>query len=132
MWTIDLNADLGEGFGPWTMGDDEAMLGIVSSANVACGGHASDPDTMARTLQLARARGVVTYSSGNHAQAVALAAREFGVAIHSFDQTRTDAAHSYRFGVGRAVAGWCFDCCSPTAQQFSRSLIVMFSEVKSR
>ncbi len=60
MWTIDLNADLGEGFGPWTMGDDEAMLGIVSSANVACGGHASDPDTMARTLQLARARGVVT------------------------------------------------------------------------
>jgi UPF0271 protein len=60
MWTIDLNADLGEGYGPWTMGDDAAMLGLVSSANVACGGHAGDPDTMAKTLQLARDNGVVT------------------------------------------------------------------------
>jgi UPF0271 protein len=57
---IDLNADLGEGFGPWTMGDDAAMLAIVSSANVACGGHASDPDTMAHTLTLAKQHGVVT------------------------------------------------------------------------
>lgn len=55
---IDLNADLGEGFGPWTMGDDAAMLDIVTSANVACGGHASDPDTMWRTLQAARDAGV--------------------------------------------------------------------------
>ena len=60
MWTIDLNADLGEGYGPWTMGDDAAMLDIVSSANVACGGHASDPETMFRTLTLAKQRGVVT------------------------------------------------------------------------
>ncbi len=58
--TIDLNADLGEGYGPWTMGDDAAMLDIVSSANVACGGHASDPDTMAKTLILAKTRSVVT------------------------------------------------------------------------
>ena len=56
---IDLNSDLGEGFGPWPMGDDETMLGIVSSANVACGGHASDPETMYRTLVLARENGVV-------------------------------------------------------------------------
>jgi UPF0271 protein len=55
---IDLNSDLGEGFGPWAMGDDAAMLGIVTSANVACGGHASDPETMFRTLCLARDRGV--------------------------------------------------------------------------
>ncbi|KAB7647601.1 LamB/YcsF family protein [Polymorphobacter fuscus] len=60
MTTIDLNADLGEGYGPWTMGDDAAMLDVVSSANVACGGHASDPETMFRTLELAKARGVVT------------------------------------------------------------------------
>jgi UPF0271 protein len=60
VWTIDLNADLGEGYGPWTMGDDAAMLDVVSSANVACGGHASDPETMFRTLTLAQARGVVT------------------------------------------------------------------------
>jgi UPF0271 protein len=56
---IDLNSDLGESFGPWKMGDDEAILQIVTSANVACGGHASDPETMFRTLQIARARGVV-------------------------------------------------------------------------
>ena len=56
---VDLNADLGEGYGPWTMGDDAAMLGIVSSANIACGGHASDPETMYRTLVLARDNGVV-------------------------------------------------------------------------
>ncbi|NIJ35978.1 UPF0271 protein [Sphingopyxis panaciterrae] len=59
MRSIDLNSDLGEGFGPWLMGDDEAMLAIVTSANVACGGHASDPETMYRTLALAAARGVV-------------------------------------------------------------------------
>lgn len=56
---IDLNADLGEGFGPWSMGDDAAMLGIVTSANVACGGHAGDPDVMFATLNLAKERGVV-------------------------------------------------------------------------
>jgi UPF0271 protein len=45
---INLNADLGEGYGPWKMGDDAAMLDIVASANIACGGHAGDPDTMRR------------------------------------------------------------------------------------
>ncbi|WP_425040709.1 LamB/YcsF family protein [Primorskyibacter sp. S187A] len=55
---IDLNSDLGEGFGPWSMGDDAEMLSIVTSANVACGGHASDPETMFETLSLAKARGV--------------------------------------------------------------------------
>lgn len=56
--TIDLNSDLGEGFGPWAMGDDVQMLSIVTSANIACGGHASDPETMYRTLVLARENGV--------------------------------------------------------------------------
>lgn len=56
---IDLNADLGEGFGPWPMGDDAAMLGLVSSANVACGGHAGDPETMFTTASTAVQRGVV-------------------------------------------------------------------------
>jgi len=55
---IDLNSDLGESYGPWGMGDDAAMLSIVSSANIACGGHASDPETMFKTLQLARSNGV--------------------------------------------------------------------------
>jgi UPF0271 protein len=56
--SIDLNADLGEGFGPWRMGDDDALLGIVSSANVACGFHAGDPLTMARVCASAAANGV--------------------------------------------------------------------------
>ena len=55
---IDLNADLGEGYGPWRMGDDEALLGVLSSANVACGFHAGDPLIMDRTVRLAGARGV--------------------------------------------------------------------------
>ncbi|WP_322095433.1 LamB/YcsF family protein [Paraburkholderia bannensis] len=55
---IDLNADLGEGFGPYRMGEDEAMLDIVSSANVACGFHAGDPVIMDRTVRTAKARGI--------------------------------------------------------------------------
>jgi len=55
---IDLNADLGEGFGPWRMGEDEALLDIVSSANLACGFHAGDPVIMDRTVRMARALGV--------------------------------------------------------------------------
>ncbi len=55
---IDLNSDLGEGFGPWTMGDDDALLGIVTSANVACGYHAGDPLIMDRTVRAAQANKV--------------------------------------------------------------------------
>lgn len=55
---IDLNADLGEGFGPWTMGDDAQMLSLVTSASIACGGHAGDPETMYRTLMQAKKNGV--------------------------------------------------------------------------
>jgi UPF0271 protein len=56
---MDLNSDLGESFGPWSMGDDAAMLRVVTSANIACGGHASDPETMFATLSMAAERGVV-------------------------------------------------------------------------
>ncbi len=55
---INLNADLGESYGAWTMGEDEALLDIVASANVACGFHAGDPLVMRRTLQAAGRRGV--------------------------------------------------------------------------
>ncbi|WP_037576287.1 LamB/YcsF family protein [Phaeacidiphilus oryzae] len=55
---IDLNADLGEGFGRWTLTDDEALLSIVTSANIACGFHAGDPATMRRVCELAAERGV--------------------------------------------------------------------------
>ena len=55
---IDLNADLGESFGVWRLGDDDAMLGIVSSANVACGFHAGDPAGLLRVCRSAAERGV--------------------------------------------------------------------------
>jgi UPF0271 protein len=56
---IDLNSDLGESFGRWELGDDEAVLGLVTSANVACGFHAGDPSVMLRTCEQAAQRGVV-------------------------------------------------------------------------
>ena len=55
---IDLNSDLGESFGPWPMGQDEALMASISSANVACGFHAGDPGAMRATIALAREKGV--------------------------------------------------------------------------
>jgi UPF0271 protein len=55
---VDLNCDMGEGFGPWKMGDDEAMLSVVTSANIACGWHAGDPNIMVRTAEIAKKNGV--------------------------------------------------------------------------
>lgn len=56
--TVDLNADMGESYGPWKMGDDEALLDIVTSANIACGFHAGDWDVMAATMKAAVEKGV--------------------------------------------------------------------------
>jgi UPF0271 protein len=58
MMTIDLNSDLGESFGPWRMGQDEALMPSITSANIACGFHAGDPTVMRRTIELARQHGV--------------------------------------------------------------------------
>ncbi|WP_046731983.1 LamB/YcsF family protein [Streptomyces humi] len=58
MTSIDLNADLGEGFGRWRLTDDERLLSVVTSANVACGFHAGDAATMRRVCELAAGRGV--------------------------------------------------------------------------
>jgi len=55
---LNLNADMGESFGPWTMGNDADLLEVVASANVACGWHAGDPEIMRRTARMARDRGV--------------------------------------------------------------------------
>lgn len=56
--SVDLNSDMGEAFGPWPMGDDAALLDIVTSANIACGFHAGDADTMAKTMANAVKNGV--------------------------------------------------------------------------
>lgn len=55
---VDLNSDLGESFGAWKMGDDEAMLSIITSASVACGWHAGDPVVMHRAAEVAKGNGV--------------------------------------------------------------------------
>jgi UPF0271 protein len=55
---IDINCDMGESFGPWTMGADEQVMPNITSANVACGAHAGDPRVMRRTVRAARAHGV--------------------------------------------------------------------------
>ncbi len=55
---MDVNCDMGESFGAWSLGEDEAVLAQVTSANVACGFHAGDPLVMERTVRLARERGV--------------------------------------------------------------------------
>ena len=56
--TVDLNSDVGEGYGAWAGGPDEALLEVITSANVACGFHAGDPSIMRRTCSLAAAKGV--------------------------------------------------------------------------
>jgi UPF0271 protein len=55
---VDLNSDLGEGFGIWQLGDDDALLDVITSANVACGFHAGDPNIMRRVCEAAVSRGV--------------------------------------------------------------------------
>ena len=63
MTHLKLNADFGEGFGPWRMGADEELVSYLDMANIACGGHASDPETMLASMELAREHGV---SCGAH------------------------------------------------------------------
>lgn len=55
---VDLNCDMGEGYGRWSLGDDSAMLDIVTSANIACGFHGGDPNIMVETARIAKAKGV--------------------------------------------------------------------------
>ncbi|MFL6139943.1 MAG: LamB/YcsF family protein [Frankiaceae bacterium] len=64
---IDLNSDLGEGYGAWRLGDDEALLDVVTSANVACGFHAGDPQIMTGVVRAAAARGVAVGAQVSYA-----------------------------------------------------------------
>ncbi|WP_295170547.1 LamB/YcsF family protein, partial [uncultured Paracoccus sp.] len=77
---IDLNSDLGEGYGPWTMGDDAAMLDIVSSANIACGFHAGDPAGLLSVLRQAAARGVAVGAHVSYPDRVGFGRRTMDVA----------------------------------------------------
>ncbi|GAA2859216.1 5-oxoprolinase subunit PxpA [Streptosporangium fragile] len=76
---IDLNADLGEGFGVWRLGDDEALLDVVTSANIACGFHAGDPLTIRRTCAAAVDRGVAIGAQVSYRDLVGFGRREMDV-----------------------------------------------------
>jgi UPF0271 protein len=77
---MDLNSDLGEGFGAWTLGDDAALLDVVTSANVACGFHAADPTTMRRTVEVAVARGVAVGAQVSYPDLVGFGRRYMDIA----------------------------------------------------
>ena len=95
---IDINSDLGEGFGQWTMSDDVAMLDIVTSANIACGFHAGDPSTMRMVCEAAAAR---TVTIGAHVSYPDLAG--FGRRFIDIDPDELRDAVSYQLG---ALAGF--------------------------
>jgi 5-oxoprolinase (ATP-hydrolysing) subunit A len=77
---VDLNADLGEGYGAWSIGDDEALLEVVTSGNVACGFHGGDPRTMERTVAGAAARGVAVGAQVSYPDLVGFGRRAMDVA----------------------------------------------------
>lgn len=96
---VDLNSDMGEGFGTWKMGDDSAMLDIVTTANVACGMHAGDPEVMATTFAKAKERGV---SVGAHPGYPDLWG--FGRRNIPFTMDETERLIAYQIGAAEAMA----------------------------
>jgi len=100
---IDLNSDLGENFGAWRMGDDAAMLSIVSSANIACGFHAGDPAGLLRTLTAAAERGVAIGAHVSYPDKVGFGRRAMDV---STDELIADTLYQIGALTGlAAVAG---------------------------
>lgn len=99
MISIDLNSDLGEGYGAWQMGDDVAMLDIVSSANVACGFHAGDPRSLMATLTQAAARGVAVGAHVSYPDRVGFGRRNMDIAP---DELRADVI--YQIGALQGLA----------------------------
>jgi len=97
--TINLNADLGESFGPWSMGNDSAMLDIVGSANIACGFHAGDPMVMRATLRSAKMRGV---SVGAHPGYADL--QGFGRRPQALSAAEVEALLIYQVGALQGMA----------------------------
>jgi 5-oxoprolinase (ATP-hydrolysing) subunit A len=84
--TIDLNADLGEGVGDSRAGDDEALLDLVSSANIACGFHAGDATTMRQSVSAAKERGVAIGAHPSYPDIVGFGRRELGLAPREIER----------------------------------------------
>ena len=77
---VDLNADVGEGLGPWPMGDDATLIPLVTSVNVACGAHAGDPLTIERTVRLAASHGVAVGAHPGYPDLVGFGRRDLDMA----------------------------------------------------
>jgi UPF0271 protein len=99
MKTINLNADLGESFGPWSMGDDTAMLDIVGSANIACGFHAGDPVVMRATLRAAKERSVTVGAHPGYADL-----QGFGRRSQTLSAAEVEALVIYQVGALQGMA----------------------------
>ena len=95
--SVDLNADTGESFGPWKMGNDAALLDIVSSANIACGFHAGDPDVMAQTMALAVKNGVGIGAHPGFADLQGFGRRKLHL-------SHAEVAHLVQYQIGAAQA----------------------------
>lgn len=99
MTSIDLNSDVGESFGRWTLGDDAAMMSTVTSANVACGFHAGDPSTLRRTCELAVGKGVVVGAQPGYRDLAG-----FGRRFLDMDPTELTDDIVYQIGALGAIA----------------------------
>jgi UPF0271 protein len=99
--TVDLNSDMGEGFGPWKMGDDAAMLDIVTSANIACGLHAGDPEVMATTFGKAREKGVAVGAHPGYPDLFG-----FGRRNMPYTMGETERLIAYQIGAAEAMAAY--------------------------
>jgi 5-oxoprolinase (ATP-hydrolysing) subunit A len=86
MASIDLNADIGEGFGPWSFGQDEALMQVISSANIACGYHAGDAQIMSTTVDLAVQFGVGIGAHVGFPDMVGFGRREMAFEPQSFSK----------------------------------------------
>lgn len=102
MKSIDINCDMGEGFGAYTMGDDDAMLEVASTVNLACGFHAGDPSIMQRICTLAKARGVAV---GAHPGYLDLWGFGRRATIHTLQELQQLTA--YQVGAAAGVAALC-------------------------
>lgn len=98
-FSIDLNSDMGEGYGAYKMGDDDSLLNIVSSANIACGFHGGDPEIMAATFSLAKDRGVI---AGAHPGYPDLWG--FGRRSMQFSLGEIERLIAYQIGAAQAVS----------------------------
>ena len=100
MKKFNLNADMGESYGPWKMGDDGALLDIVSTANLACGFHAGDHQILAEVMSKAKEKGV---SVGAHPSFLDI--HGFGRRDMHLSETEIERLMAYQIGAALGMAG---------------------------